>query len=566
MKYSDAITISLSGGENMIEFRHSHNFYHVQNLGTVSVKISVTPDISGRDDGVFEIPAGGSATIPAGKDNNLYIYGSGRINVAATDSNNNPFRNPSKGGGGGGSGVSSYPELTDLPSINGHTLLGDKTSEELGISGGGTGTTDYEKLNNLPKINNIRLFGNLSLEDLGLIVDAVLSESSRNPVENRVIRQELIDILANAKKYTDVEIANLIDGSETILETLDAIATAMKENHDVVEALNAAIGDKANKTDLEDHLRNYNNPHRLSKSDLGLDKVNNTPDSEKDVRSAGRLTSPIKITINDEEQEFDGSEDIKFNISTGGEGTEDYEKLKNLPLVNGKELKGDVTQEELGWYLLTAEKAAEIVNKAFDKIDPQYITVAEYSLTENFTDGYGLTFFDKFYDTDNYFEDGGLRLSNRSYFSFSVDGFDPAVNDTIIVSMDIKFPENFSRTEDFIRTKTYESNYWGTQAQYRSGLNGYSLAITSKTSASENSRVSDLNVNTDGEWYNLEMKLSNHQRHCEIRYNGSEYISNEDVSIPDKTFDNTENKSFIMNPGQLPFNISIRNLKVMISK
>ena len=360
MSYSDMVIITLSGGEQEIEFRHPHNFYHIQNLGSSSIQASLTSGISGRTNGVIEIPSGGSATIPRGKDNKFYTYGSGKINIAASDSNVNPFRNSLKGGGGGGTGVSSYPALTDLPSINGHTLLGDMTSEDLGISGGGSGgTKNYNELVNLPEINNVILKGKLSLTDLGLIVDAILSESSTNPVENRVVRQALIDYLSEAKGYTDKQIANLIDGSETILDTLEKIAQAMKEHEDVVEALDAAIGNKADKVDLDDHIRNYNNPHRVTKENVGLDKVDNTPDAEKDVRSAGKLTTPT--TING--IPFDGSEPIE--IPAGEEGTTDYDKLENKPSINGFVVSGEVSQEDLGWYELTAKDAERFIKNAF---------------------------------------------------------------------------------------------------------------------------------------------------------------------------------------------------------
>lgn len=43
-----------------------------------------------------------------------------------------------------------YEKLDNLPAINGHTLIGDQTAEDLGITGGGT--TDYNELENLPKV------------------------------------------------------------------------------------------------------------------------------------------------------------------------------------------------------------------------------------------------------------------------------------------------------------------------------------------------------------------------------------------------------------------------------
>ena len=52
------------------------------------------------------------------------------------------FGNATKGyvkkhSGGGGGGTTNYSELSNKPQINGVTLDGNKTSEDLGISGGG---------------------------------------------------------------------------------------------------------------------------------------------------------------------------------------------------------------------------------------------------------------------------------------------------------------------------------------------------------------------------------------------------------------------------------------------
>ncbi len=52
-------------------------------------------------------------------------------------------------------------------------------------------------------------------------------------------------------KYTDKAISDLINGAPETLDTLGEIADAMAENADVVEALNAAIGTKANQNEME---------------------------------------------------------------------------------------------------------------------------------------------------------------------------------------------------------------------------------------------------------------------------------------------------------------------------
>lgn len=63
----------------------------------------------------------------------------------------------------------NYNELSDKPSINGVTLSGNKTSEELGIK---EGTKDYDDLSDKPSINGVTLESNKTGADLKL-VDAV---------------------------------------------------------------------------------------------------------------------------------------------------------------------------------------------------------------------------------------------------------------------------------------------------------------------------------------------------------------------------------------------------------
>lgn len=65
----------------------------------------------------------------------------------------------------------NYNLLKNKPSINGVTLIGNKTSEDLHINsegGGGGGTTNYNDLENKPKINDVILQDELSLHSLGI--------------------------------------------------------------------------------------------------------------------------------------------------------------------------------------------------------------------------------------------------------------------------------------------------------------------------------------------------------------------------------------------------------------
>lgn len=56
--------------------------------------------------------------------------------------------------------------------------------------------------------------------------------------------------LSEAKTYTDNAVTDLINGAPTTRDTLKEISDLMDENASVVEALDAAIGSKANKTDI----------------------------------------------------------------------------------------------------------------------------------------------------------------------------------------------------------------------------------------------------------------------------------------------------------------------------
>lgn len=77
--------------------------------------------------------------------------------------------------------------------------------------------------------------------------------------------------LTDAKSYTDTKIADLINGAPTTLDTLGEIATAMQNNEDVVEALDTAIGTKANTSDLTSHTGNKSNPHGVTAAQVGAD-------------------------------------------------------------------------------------------------------------------------------------------------------------------------------------------------------------------------------------------------------------------------------------------------------
>ncbi len=69
---------------------------------------------------------------------------------------------------------------------------------------------------------------------------------------------------------------------------------------------------------LINHLNNTNNPHDVTKTQVGLSDVDNTSDINKNVLSATKLTTPRTITLNGDQTgsvEFDGSNNVTLTTS-----------------------------------------------------------------------------------------------------------------------------------------------------------------------------------------------------------------------------------------------------------
>lgn len=107
-----------------------------------------------------------------------------------------------------------------------------------------------------------------------ITVDNALSETSENPVQNKVITTELAskaptnsptftgtpeaptaDIQSNTDQlattaFVKAVVNALVNGAPETLDTLKELADAIQNNEDVIDALNAAIGDKADKDNV----------------------------------------------------------------------------------------------------------------------------------------------------------------------------------------------------------------------------------------------------------------------------------------------------------------------------
>ena len=112
---------------------------------------------------------------------------------------------------------------------------------------------------------------------------------------------------------------NIWDGDGTIYQ--QTIATITMEDSKIFGYMPSGVI----VTDgYSSHIINKNNPHNVTKEQIGLELVDNTPDKDKEVKSAGvstKLKKPFKLSFDGDLQgtaSIDGSEDVILNTTLKG--------------------------------------------------------------------------------------------------------------------------------------------------------------------------------------------------------------------------------------------------------
>lgn len=118
-------TITLTGAEAkvLLDERMPHVWIENQSSGTVYA--SRTSGIAAKADGVLSIRTGESKLFVGLNSNELYLLGTGDVELQPTAFASANFKKSS--GGGGGTGTSNYEDLTNKPSIDSKTLSGAMT-------------------------------------------------------------------------------------------------------------------------------------------------------------------------------------------------------------------------------------------------------------------------------------------------------------------------------------------------------------------------------------------------------------------------------------------------------
>ena len=117
--------------------------------------------------------------------------------------------------------------------------------------------------------------------------DGVLLEDSMSAIASGAAD----DALLEANQYTDGKIALLMNNSSAAVDSIMELATAMKENDEVVGALEEAIGKKANSGDLTSHTTNTtvhitsDERTKWNAAKTHADSAHAPSDAEKNVQS-----------------------------------------------------------------------------------------------------------------------------------------------------------------------------------------------------------------------------------------------------------------------------------------
>lgn len=149
-------------------------------------------------------------------------------------------------------------DITDFPT------LGTASSKDVASSGNASATQvvmgNDTRLSDARKASDVSAWAKASTKpsytksEVGLGNVDNTADSSK-PVSTA--QQDAINAAyANANKYTDKKVADLIGSAPETMDTLEEVAAAIQENKDVETALNEAIGKKANQTELDTHTGN----------------------------------------------------------------------------------------------------------------------------------------------------------------------------------------------------------------------------------------------------------------------------------------------------------------------
>ena len=147
-----------------------------------------------------------------------------------------------------------------------------------------------------------------------------------NEAQQGSIKKAAADTLALAKEYTDQSLQNY-DGEGLINKVLsDAKAYTDQATNNVQQQLTQEVNratqaESTLNTDLSAHINRTDNPHQVTKVQVGLDKVDNTTDLEKPISVATQTALDQKAPI--DSPTFTGV----VQVATSPDATDDSQRI-----------------------------------------------------------------------------------------------------------------------------------------------------------------------------------------------------------------------------------------------
>lgn len=189
-------------------------------------------------------------------------------------------------GGGGGGGTSNYNDLTNKPSINGVTLSGNKTTNDLGITASGVGAIPSTDKGANGGVAELDSNGKVPSSQLPSYVDDVLSYSSQSafPATGETGKIYIAEDTNKTYRWSGSAYAE-ISASLALGETS---STAYR-------------GDRG-KTAYDHSQLTSGNPHNVSKTDVGLGNVPNVSTNDQiptfsEASTRNNIASGEKLSV-----------------------------------------------------------------------------------------------------------------------------------------------------------------------------------------------------------------------------------------------------------------------------
>ncbi len=210
---------------------------------------------------------------------------------------------------------------------------------------------------------------------------------------NNTYSKEAVDgYIDDAKKYADNKVTSLINGAPETLDTLGELSDALKDNADIVDVLNGAIGNKLNKipftsADKGKTVKVGDRGELFAENEFIPDVVQTTGDSETMVISQAAVTNEFdliraKETVIRNLFNKDDPDIISGKIIGMGDTTFDaawYHITGYIPVKEGETYIFPVTKSSYGWttsgYVLAYNTSKTYIKELYGSISGDFMTL-----------------------------------------------------------------------------------------------------------------------------------------------------------------------------------------------